>query len=231
VRLELDVGNTRIKWRLMDHRAVFDQGTDLEAAMEGQPKWLPLIESVWVSSVSDDKNQWLQQLFGEVWYAQSQRVFKGLANSYADPVRMGVDRWLAMVAVWMKEPDGAHIVVDAGTAVTMDVISHVGQHMGGFICPGLQLMKSTLLGNTSKVLAQEQWLTSRALGQETQACVDQGILDMVVCWIERHHQQYPDAKIWLTGGDGERLASMVEAPVVYAPDLVLDGLSAYFLEQ
>ena len=230
MRLELDVGNTRIKWRLVDHRGVFEQGVDLKLALDAGPKWLSLVEQVWVSSVHSEQNLWLSELFDGVQFADSRSSFKGLVNSYREPSRMGVDRWLVMVAAWADEPNRSHLIVDAGTAVTMDVIGSEGVHLGGYICPGLQLMKSSLLSNTSRVKAANTWLSDRAYGQQTQECVDHGILDMVLCWIERHHLKNPEAKIWLTGGDGERLASLVEAPVVYAPDLVLDGLSAYFLE-
>jgi type III pantothenate kinase len=228
MRLELDVGNTRIKWRLCDHRGRFDGGVDIKEAFAQSPAWLTLVEDVWVGSVHDGQNEWVIEHFPQAKFAHSQAAHVGLINSYEEPGKMGVDRWLAMLAVWGKNPEGMNIVVDAGTAITLDIIDGAGQHLGGYICPGFQMMKTTLLASTDKVLAQEQWQTGRELGQSTQQCVDHGIQDMLACWVERHSALQPDAKVWVTGGNGEGLASLLTKPVELVPDLVLDGLYVHF---
>jgi hypothetical protein len=58
--------------------------------------------------------------------------------------------------------------------------------------------------------------------------VDHGIQDMVACWIEHHRAMQPEAKVWMTGGNGEALASLLAEPVELVPDLVLDGLYVHF---
>lgn len=228
MRLELDVGNTRIKWRVIDHRGIFQSGVDLKEALENSPRWLELVEQVWVSSVHEEHNPWILEHFPQARFAVSQISQKGLSNSYEDAHKMGVDRWLAMLAAWHSEPNVAHIVVDAGTALTLDLIDEFGRHVGGYICPGFNLMKTELLGSTNKVIADDDWIMGRAPGNSTQQCVDHGIQDMVACWIERHRDLQPNAKTWVTGGDGERLVTLLNAPVVYEPDLVLNGLSVSF---
>lgn len=228
MRLELDVGNTRIKWRLCDHRGRYDGGLDLKQALADTPAWLALVEDVWVASVHEAQNQWLLGYFPQAQFAHSQVAQLGLSNSYEDPHKMGVDRWLAMLAAWQAQPDAAHMVIDAGTAITLDFIDAFGRHVGGYICPGLQMMKSTLLASTDKVLADQQWQLGRAPGCSTQACVDHGIQDMLVSWIEHHHSLQPESNVWMTGGNAEALASLLTKPVNLMPDLVLDGVQAYF---
>ncbi len=228
MRLELDAGNTRIKWRVCDHRACYNAGSDLKQVLQEEPSWLPLVEDVWASSVHDEQSQWIQERFPQVQFAHAQVAQHGLSNSYEDAHKMGVDRWLAMLGAWSQAPDVAHIVVDAGTAITLDMIDEFGRHVGGYICPGLQMMKTSLLASTNKVLAESQWQVGRAPGTSTQQCVDHGIQDLLASWIEQHRALQPNAKVWLTGGNGEGLSSLLHESVNYQPDLVLDGLSVYF---
>lgn len=227
-RLELDVGNTRIKWRLVSAEKVVHQGVDLksEVAFEvGAPSWLNDVHDVWVSSVHQEQNKWIESQFSSVHYAATKDTQCGLINSYADVSRMGVDRWLAMLAARQRDLSSSHIVIDAGTAITLDVIDAIGQHVGGYICPGLEMMKQALLGGTNSVLADSDWEVGREPGMETQVCVDHGIQDMVLSWFERHFLLSPDAKVTISGGDGERLSGLLGLKDDYYPDLVLDGLN------
>ncbi len=228
MRLEIDAGNTRAKWRACDHRGVFDSGKDLQSALDDKPSWLSLVEEVWVSSVHDEQNEWILKVFPQAQFAKSQVSLAGLSNSYEDVHKMGVDRWLAMLAAWSKSPDQAHIIIDAGTALTLDIIDEFGRHVGGYICPGFSLMKNSLLSGTKRILLEDNWQVGRAPGNSTQECVDRGVQDMVACWLEHHGALQPNSKIWVTGGDGQRLVSLLSKPVQYEPDLVLDGLQVHF---
>ena len=227
-RLELDVGNTRIKWRLVSDSNIVAQGSDLKQVLvsgKPMPDWFSTVTQVWVSSVHEQQNLWIEQYFPFAEYAVVKASEHGLKNSYDDVSRMGVDRWLAMLAARHGAPDQAHIIIDAGTAITLDIINELGQHMGGYICPGLKMMKSSLLAGTNKVLAESEWSLGRDPGKHTQHCVDHGIQDMVVCWFERHLQMLPEACITISGGDGESLAALLSKKNQYVPDLVLDGLN------
>jgi type III pantothenate kinase len=239
LRLELDVGNTRIKWRVRSRDLIISAGSDLKLdvfTLDPLPSWLGQVVDVWVSSVHQEQNQWLTQRFPSAQFARTQQVECGLKNSYADPSSMGVDRWLAMLAAWSSQPANQsgtesatqHIVIDAGTAITLDIIDESGQHVGGYICPGFNMMKSTLLGGTDKVLANNEWSVGRSPGDATQFCVDHGIQDMVSSWVERHCQSRPDAKIWVSGGDGVMLTRLLSNQYTYNSDLVLDGLIISF---
>ena len=228
MRLELDVGNTRTKWRLCGEQSVAESGVDLMSELAMEPVWVSAVEVVWVSSVHRELDEQILKIFPKARFASSQVSHSGLSNSYQDAHKMGVDRWLAMLAVWSNKPNCAHLVIDAGTAITLDVIDEFGRHVGGYICPGFNMMKTSLLGGTKRVQAEDDWQLGRALGNNTQSCVDHGIQDMVACWLEHHRASQPNAQIWVTGGDGERLVSLLSSPVVFEADLVLDGLKIYF---
>lgn len=230
LRLELDAGNTRIKWRVRSGDSIVADGLDLKTDVfaSKQPAWLADVDGVWASSVHEKQSQWLIKKFPMAEFAITQQQQCGLVNSYASPSSMGVDRWLAMLAAWNSQPNSPHIVIDAGTAITLDIIDANGKHLGGYICPGFNMMKTTLLGGTGKVFAQAQWLEGREPGESTQQCVDFGIQDMVVSWIERHYQASPDARIWVSGGDGVMLCKHLTFKHTYSADLVLDGLVKSF---
>lgn len=228
MRLELDAGNSRVKWRLWDGRGRFDGGPDLATALQVSPKWLPFVEDVWVSSVHKELNSWITAQFPQAQFANSQIEQSGLFNAYDAPALLGVDRWLAMLAAWTKQPNVDHLVIDAGTALTVDVVAASGQHLGGYICPGYQMMKQALLGGTQLVRPQAQWLSERMPGCNTQQCVDYGIQDMVVSWLECLCQRYPHAITSITGGDAVSILKLTSVNITHAPDLVLDGLQFNF---
>ena len=228
MQLELDAGNTRIKWRLKDASGLIAAaGRDLNREMGNYPELLNESLSVFLSSVEPKQTQWVQKHFPQVSIATTQAETLGLKNSYTDPNRMGIDRWLAMLAAYRSDESIKHLIVDAGTAVTLDVVEQ-GYHRGGFICPGLTMMKKAVLGETQTVYAQAEWLKGRALGTETQACLDHGMIDMVCSWIESHAKGQLATKVWLTGGDAGTLAPLLDVSVALEPDLVLNGLTEYF---
>ena len=231
IRLELDVGNTRIKWRLQELDSTVGQGVDLKSDISLGAETSGLFDrvaEVWVSSVHQIQNEWIESRFPNVQYATTQKFEAGLVNSYTDASRMGVDRWLAMLAALAANPEKAHIVIDAGTAITLDIIDTKGVHVGGYICPGLNMMKQALLGGTNKVLAISDWEVGREPGKATQTCVDHGIQDMVLSWIERNLDLMPNACVTISGGDGEKLSKLLGRQKSYRPDLVLDGLNLSF---
>jgi len=225
MHLELDAGNTRIKWRVMEGGRIFKSGLDLKQQLDQID--VEQLSSVWVSSVHTEQNQWIKATFPKASFAAASKQKAGLLNSYEDVSRMGVDRWLAMLAAYSTHPDGDHIIVDAGTALTIDVVSN-HNHVGGYICPGIHLMKHSILGKTQQVFAEDQWLSGRTPGVSTQACLDHGVLDMACSWIESRCLSYPQAKVWLTGGDAEKLAPLLNRSLVLEPDLVLNGLNVHF---
>lgn len=230
MRLELDAGNSRIKWRLWEARGRFAGGDDLRSALVLVPKWLPFVEEVWVSSVQQETADWIASIFPQSQFAISALTKNGLINGYDKPETLGVDRWLAMLAAWTNRPHESHVVVDAGTALTVDVIDGSGQHIGGYICPGFRLMKAGLLTGTQQVKPEAQWLGGRLPGHDTQQCVDYGIRDMVLCWVEQQCLRYPASNVTLTGGDSLRILQSLSFTVNHQPDLVLDGLQVSFLK-
>ena len=117
--LQLDIGNTRLKWRLVDGTNVVDAGAIVRDGSLGLPSLAQAPGQVWIASVAGEEQEAaLRREFTglDVWFARSGEQACGVRNSYAQPQRMGVDRWLAMLAAWNQAGDEV-CVVDAGLSL------------------------------------------------------------------------------------------------------------------
>lgn len=150
--LAVDSGNSHIKWGLHDGRAWLDHGIvkQGERALLAE-EWAGLAEpsGIVISNVAGmQARKDLSELLSS-WKAEPQWVIAvpyqcGVRNYYADPAQLGSDRWAALVAAWESEGQGC-LVVDAGTAMTVDALSDTGEFLGGVITPGLGMMQKVLM--------------------------------------------------------------------------------------
>lgn len=234
--LQLDVGNTSAKWRLLVQDAIVDRGhyrtdeTRSEAQLLGCAETL---DHIWISSVAAPAAEaalarLLRERWGiEPWFARSQARTGSLTNSYDDPARMGVDRWLAMLGGWEREK-GRLCVVDAGSALTIDIVGAAGDHIGGYILPGPALMERALLSDTDRVRFDEQVEYALSPGRSTAEAVRHGIALAQVGAVKLALDQAGSEPIALLfcGGAGEMLMQLAGRGGHYVPDLVFEGLEA-----
>jgi type III pantothenate kinase len=218
--LLIDIGNTRLKWQLRGK--VRAQGWDTlpDDAQLGE------ISQVLAASVGETSiKAVLQQRFGSklVWFGAPRLDLPIFTHCYKNPERLGVDRWLALLGT-RRHCESAALVVDAGTALTVDVLSADNRHEGGFILPGLSMAQRALFQNTAKVrpFDDESAQYSVALGQDTLSCVRQGLLRQALSLVQGLQQDYPQHRLFITGGDGEWLAQALAVP--YYSDLIFDGM-------
>ena len=181
--LQMDVGNSSAKWRLLMDGAVQVRGVYVLEDAQSQQALLDCaaqVDQVWISSVASPATEsrlsaMLEQRWSlKPWFARSGAACCGLKNSYLEPARMGVDRWLAMLAGWHRAK-GRVCVVDAGSALTIDIVAAGGEHEGGYIIPGPLLMERALLQDTDLVRFAEDVDYSLAPGQSTAEAVRHGV--------------------------------------------------------
>jgi type III pantothenate kinase len=155
----------------------------------------------------------------------------GVINAYQQPEKLGVDRWLALIAVWQKYHRPA-CIVDCGTAITVDLIDAEGCHQGGLISPGLTLMKKALGRGTEALRFSEPLVAlispPLSLSDNTQDAIYNGTLTAAVGLIE-HVLNKQSVHLILTGGDAELIANQLEVKCTLDQDLILQGL-LYVLE-
>lgn len=237
--LELDCGNTRIKWRLRCGKEISLRSSFLTSESFDQiniPEVLrSQIKRVLVSSVLDDDYRrkivgWsLAYLSLNPEFAHTEYTCAGVINGYQQPEKLGVDRWLNILAARAQTGAGC-VVVDCGSAITVDVITAQGEHLGGYIAPGLRLMRESLSSKTSAInLGKIGYSESVFPGRNTVAAIKSAELAMITGLIVQakailSNYEAGESTLWITGGDGEWLSSMLNSSK-YVEDLVLDGLS------
>lgn len=243
--LLLDIGNSRIKWGVLKddsinrighiaHDRIQDKG--LSALTSKLPR---RVDRVLASNVAG--TSFATRLSGvigmhcdtDVQFARSEKSACGVTNSYRQPRRLGVDRWVAMIGAW-AEVDGACLVVDAGTAVTIDALDSSGKHLGGQIIAGVGIMAASLARRTSDIPNIQRRTAGPGSGREmfastTAGAVGQGALNAVVGAVERAARAIRDdqgkATIILTGGDASRILKSLGEEAIHRPHLVLKGLA------
>ncbi|MGH8506849.1 MAG: type III pantothenate kinase [Stenotrophobium sp.] len=231
--LLLDIGNSRLKWALHDGVALAAataqiHGGDAAAAIAAIPA--RQVDAVWISQVLGTAHETeitaaVQRQFAcAPHFARVQKKFSGLTVAYADTSRLGIDRWLMMLAAWRKTGT-ACCVVSAGTALTFDAVDAQGLHQGGFIAPGLTAMLDATLGNTRFAAAMPDAQYHAGLGADTEACVRQGAYLASLGAIERGLiAAGAPTQRYLCGGDAPLLLPQLGGGWQHRADLVLEGL-------
>lgn len=239
-QLLVDIGNTRVKW------ASFDAGTltplgcvihsgGLPLALKSSWHQLERPQSVHIANVAGlgplaAMQRWIHRNWGHAPIVVKTRdKIGGLQLGYDEPSRLGVDRWLAMLAV-RHCSQRLSMIVDAGTATTLDVVSADGAHWGGFILPGLTTMQRLLIRHTQLKVGTRAGARQDFWGHDTLQCLNLGALEATLGMIDRSRQHLekvtgvvPD--LWMTGGGaGLLLRHLSDQPVLCRPHLVLEGL-------
>jgi type III pantothenate kinase len=247
MQLVIDVGNTRIKWALIEAGGLVDTQSALhrgepDSALSALAAALPdeLTRAIVANVAGDAFGSRLTQLLRaragitpELVAVQAEA--HGVRCGYADPSRLGVDRWIAVLAAHHHAP-GAACVVDAGTAATFDAVDAGGQHLGGLIIPGPRLLAAALDRNTSDIGATAAVEAAPdgldLLGRTTDAAVGHGswlavaaAIDRAVATVEKALGERPT--VYLTGGDAPMLSAWLETKVQLRADLVLEGLALF----
>lgn len=238
--LELDCGNSFIKWRLLDQGGVVMAGV----AGRGEDILAELLKKATtdvslcrlVSVRSDQETQAIvdsvsQALAVSVVQAKPSKHLAGVTNAYDDYERLGLDRWLAIVGAYNLCGD-ACMVIDVGTAVTVDLVTANGRHLGGYIAPGMGLLRGQLLSHTRRIqygVEEAQLaLVSAGPGTSTAEGVERGCLLMLRSYIasqvaQAEHYLGGRFETYVTGGDALLIADIPTVSSV--PDLVFRGLA------
>lgn len=245
--LQLDAGNSRVKWRLLDPvtgeaaaRGVISHTEQLQLPANLAPPREIQLASVAGNDQHSSLIKWLERQFSlPVKEARTRQQQGTLRNSYPQPDTMGVDRWLAMLSASHRFAGGV-AVLDAGSALTLDYVTADGQHLGGYILPGIATMARSLKQDTARVPfyfdpeshdRESQGTLNQSPGQSTQDCVNGGLVWLVrqlMTGVYRDMQHYQLAQVVITGGDGRLLCPQPQEATYMEPELVLDGLSRYW---
>ena len=246
--LLVDAGNSRIKWASLsgarmdgsgyvrqpafgDYQGVFDAWHDLP-----EPRRV-VIANVAGEACATALRDWVAENWRcKVEFVTASAQAHGVTNAYEEPARLGVDRWLALIAV-RAAYEGPVCVFDCGSALTIDVMTANGQHLGGLIIPGLAMMRRALsqdIGAVRQSLQHEDEEEAPGkvslLARDTRSAVTGGTLYTLIAVIDRIVRDVTEALsdepiCVIAGGDAEQLLPLLSARYHYEPDLVLKGLA------
>lgn len=244
MKLLVDIGNTRIKWAALagaelEHGGDFMHRNDPDSAANAlmddfsdRPETV-LVANVAGADFADELATRVRRRWAiDAQFASTQRAAGRIRNGYRDFTTLGVDRWLAILAAAHRYRGNA-VVVDAGTAVTIDSVTADGEHLGGYILPGLDLMRRALrrdTGDLGRLTAGDgdDAAASRAPGRGTAEAIGHGSVAAICALIEhcarRCEGDNKDCVVVVTGGDAERLIPHLAVEPEYRPQLVLEGL-------
>ncbi len=238
--LLVDIGNSRLKWVFLtdtdfsNSHALIHTESDFDSQLAMQWEALTytptkiVIGNVAHRVIYNRIAVLAKTLWPEIKLIQVKSTANAfnVTSAYTQPEKLGVDRWLALIAVHQYYRSAA-CIVDCGSAITVDIINQQGVHQGGLITPGINMMKQSLFDNTENLpLVQEDF--PLALANKTDAAIYSGILFLIIGMInEVLAQQESRMKLILTGGDAECIAKHLDHEFLIDKDLVLKGLMVF----
>lgn len=236
--LLVDIGNSSLKWSLWDGQRrtptarFVHRGVDTNAHLDEAWGTLGSVECAFISNVAGPEIgtsvvRWLVHAGIAVRELGSAAWFLGVRNGYKEPAKLGIDRWLGLIAV-DRNGDQAICTVDCGSAITLDGICPNGQHLGGAILPGFRMVRDAFERET-RVGLVEIVGELETFARDTQTAVCSGLWLGCASLIARFRERLSavcrcPTRVVLTGSDAHYLLPYVDPPLDHEPDLVIRGL-------
>jgi len=232
VILALDAGNTRIKWALWADGFLAQgslpsaQAGQLFDALHAHPRPARAIGSIVAgdavrAQIEASLRGWRMPV---QWIAGASEQC-GVRSRYAVPDQLGSDRWAALIGAHARGLGDA-VVVDCGTAVTVDALTDGGEFLGGLILPGLDLMRAALARGTARLPLDSG--VFEPFPRNTADAIHSGGVQAICGAIERMRAallaRSAQVAVLLTGGAAPVVAPWLCPAPVLAPNLVLEGL-------
>jgi type III pantothenate kinase len=247
--LAIDAGNSRVKWGW------------LEIDAEGAMRWTSIAtvsliefaassdhinpfsvthadpEQIIISNVAGEGAHqllvnWTSIFDAEPLWLQAERERCGVKNRYEQPELLGPDRWAALIAARAIH-HGASLVVNAGTATTVDMLAPDGTFVGGAILPGVELMRFVLHEHTGRLPIQPGEFSE--MPRNTLDAIETGCRHAQAGAIERMYRVFRDVApaplCIVAGGAGRTLVDQLSMPRRYVENLVLEGLAQIALAE
>ncbi|MFA6014727.1 MAG: type III pantothenate kinase [Gallionellaceae bacterium] len=230
--LLIDIGNTRIKWARIRAGVWTQQGVVQHAQWDELTLHFSRLSAparIIVSNVCGaEMEQRLRSLCAR-WPADIELIVAqveqcGVRNFYSVPERLGSDRWAALIGAWHLVRRGC-LVINCGTATTVDTLSDAGEFLGGLILPGITLMQQSLLNNTTQLADVAG--TLQDFPRNTGDAIYSGVVRATIGAIQYQYAllgSEEKAICVISGGAAEHIQAPLGLPLQRVEDLVLQGL-------
>lgn len=241
MKLLIDAGNSRIKWALVsggnwlcsgDLPTVqadrLAQGIADQLALQTPGTGLHDIRQIWVSNVAGEEcARHIRNIAagrsGQPHFVVARKSQCGVSNAYSSPSQLGSDRWAALIAAWHLV-HGECLVVNSGTATTIDALSAQGEFVGGLILPGVELMQCSLVAAADQLKSAPGEYVRFPLNSAD--ALFSGAIQASCGAIERQYNLLGDdgAQVILSGGAARVLQPCLDQKLFAAPPRVVDNL-------
>lgn len=238
-QLLVDAGNTRVKTAVMTSDGHVEPLFNVAYSELANTPFPEAVQQVWMGAVSNEVRmaklgEWLSQSKAEAIEIHSEASAFGITNAYAVPQNLGVDRWLALVGAF-SEQQRATLIIDAGTAITADWLTQSGEHLGGWIVPGVDLMQQAVIERTPKVFRGQDstWGKVNQLGVSTPEGLSNGCTNAMVGFIRQAiavtetELDWFDYRLIFSGGSTPLIPVDLRRRGELRSELVLHGLARY----
>lgn len=231
--LLLDIGNSRIKWAMVEAGRQSKMGSLEHSSMSSLQQVFarsPEPSRILVSNVAGEEVASRVSELCAVWarpveFIKAKPEQCGVRNGYVQTQRLGSDRWAALIAAW-HDVQGACLVVSCGTATTVDALSARGAFLGGLILPGLDMMHGSLATGTAQLERDEGALKDFPL--DTADAIHSGVVRATLGAIESQFKllcaKEAGARCILSGGAVLKVMPHLSIPFDHVDNLVLRGL-------
>lgn len=231
--LTIDVGNSRIKV------AVFEQDKLIELFVLSPNDAVTFFDEIFTKYPKIDQAIYssVGKLDENVYLSIQERVKTRVVNhtikfpfqsQYDTPTTLGIDRMVLAAGATLLYPNTNRLVIDAGTCITYDFITHENQYLGGAISPGISLRYKSLNDYTSRLPLLEIEDAVFFIGNSTKNSIHSGVINGLTYEIEgfisQYYHKYQDLTVILTGGDTDFLAKRLKNTIFANSNFLLESL-------
>jgi type III pantothenate kinase len=231
----IDAGNTFVKVALMEQTVAQSLSvipTGDSDALSAHLRALPRAEGGIIANVGMPSPEIMACLLAKSDFCieLTEKTPLPIQNLYQTPATLGKDRLAAVVGAHTLHPGRNVLVIDAGTALTVDFLDHAGNYRGGNISPGLQLRYTALHEHTENLPLLTQTADFKMLGTTTASAIIAGVqfgmIFEINAYISLFRKQYADLLALITGGDAFFFENKIEIPIFAESNLIGIGLES-----
>jgi len=236
VYLIFDIGNSQIKIGIYENQALLLRQNfkeeEISTKLARMLKEFNSADKAIISSVKDIPNELFIELkkINTEFIILDEKTRIPIKNLYQNPETLGKDRIAAAIGAKYLFPNTNILVIDAGTAITYDIVTEKGEYLGGNISPGLMMRFKSLNKFTGKLPLVEPNFNVPLYGKNTyeaiEAGVQNGILFEMNAFIKVMSHKFSNLKIVITGGDAFYFENKLKKSIFAEPNLVLLGLNS-----
>ena len=238
MNLIIDIGNNSAKFFLFKGEQLILHTRKSNSSFDVIDEWNRLynIEKAIISSVIVETPELSEAISGlqcpVIRFSNSMPL--PLEINYRTPHTLGSDRIAAAVGAWNEAPGRNMLVIDAGSAITIDFVGKDGKYNGGNIAPGIKMRLKALHEYTSRLPMVEKDGDTPTMGYDTETAIRSGVINGICHEIEGYinefKQKYCDVLVFLTGGDEKPLKNRIKSCIFADKYLVAKGLNRILLD-